>query len=57
MLAGASFLFSLLPLLHAGEHLTLLGCAVSLILLAETVVGFLPLPDGGEKKKKKRKRK
>lgn len=57
VLAGTAFLFSLLPLLHAGEHLTLLGGAISLILLAAAVTGFLPLPDGSEKKKKKRKRK
>ena len=57
VLAGASFVFSLLPLLHAGEHFTVLGGAVSLILLAEVVLSFSPLPDGGQKKRKNGKKK
>ncbi|MBP5289246.1 MAG: hypothetical protein J6Z79_05165 [Clostridia bacterium] len=58
VMAGAAFLFSLLPLLHPGEHFTWLGGGISLVLLAVVVLSFLPLPDGTEKKtagKKKKK--
>lgn len=55
VVSGAAFLFSLLPFLHASERVTILGAGVSCALLAAAAISFLPLPDGLDNKKKKRK--
>ncbi len=49
IIAGAAFVFSLFPFFGGRERICLLGVLISVLLLAETVLGFLPLPEGGKK--------
>lgn len=56
-LAGAAFVFSLLPLFGNGETRCALGIVIALVLLAETAIVFLPLPEKERQTARRRKKK
>ena len=61
VLSGAAFVLSVLPAFQGWRYLTVTGVLLSLVLLAETVLSFLTLPEkeapAPEKRKKKRRKK
>ena len=50
VIAGAAFVFSLFSLFGGADRICLLGVLTSLLLLAETALSFLSLPDGRTRK-------
>ncbi|MBQ3866216.1 MAG: hypothetical protein II776_04885 [Clostridia bacterium] len=61
VLSGAAFVLSVMPVFSGWRYLTVTGVLLSLVLLAETVLSFLTLPEkeapAPEKRKKKRRKK